>query len=72
MEIAELKKILDQHGARIIGKFVRDQQMLVDSLKAEMARSMDMLFPELIRKMATKKEETPKKPKGQCPKEEQK
>lgn len=49
MEISQIKKILDRHGSQVVNRFVKTQEILLDSLKAELARSMDRMLPEIIR-----------------------
>lgn len=55
MDAIEIKKLLDQHGARLINKFMHDQQALADTFKAELARTMSGLLPELIKRLPAKK-----------------
>ena len=45
MDAKELKILLDRTGSRIVGKFIRDQQSLVDTFKAEVSRSLDASYP---------------------------
>jgi len=54
MDAKELKLILDRTGSRIVGKLIRDQQSLVDTFKAEVSRSLDALYPVLLKELTTK------------------
>lgn len=49
MEISTIKKILDRHGSQVVNRLVKTQEILLDALKAELARSMDRMLPEIIR-----------------------
>ena len=54
MDAKELKTLLDRTGSRIVGKFIRDQQSLVDTFKAEVSRSLDALYPVLLKELKVK------------------
>ena len=54
MDAKELKTLLDRTGSRIVGKFIRDQQSLVDTFKAEVSRSLDALYPVLFKELNAK------------------
>ncbi len=54
MDAKELKLILDRTGSRIVGKLIRDQQSLVDTFKAEVSRSLDALYPVLLKELTAK------------------
>ena len=54
MDAKELKILLDRTGSRIVGKFIRDQQSLVDTFKAEVSRSLDALYPVLLKELNAK------------------
>lgn len=54
MIASELKTLLDHTGSRIVGKFIRDQQSLIDTFKAEVSRSLDALYPTLVKSLAVK------------------
>lgn len=54
MDAKELKLILDRTGSRIVGKLIRDQQSLVDTFKAEVSRSLDALYPLLLKELTAK------------------
>lgn len=58
MQTAEIKKILDQFGLRIVKKFSQDQQAVMDTFKAEVHRSLNLLFDSFV---ALKKQEESKK-----------
>jgi len=49
MEAQEIKRLLDQTGMRIVNKFIRDQQTMVDSFKAEVSRSLDSILGALLK-----------------------
>lgn len=51
MDAQELKTLLDRTGSRIVGKFIRDQQSLIDTFKAEVSRSLDTLYPALAKSL---------------------
>lgn len=54
MDAKELKTLLDHTGSRIVGKFIRDQQSLIDTFRAEVSRSLDTLYPALVKSLAIK------------------
>jgi len=54
MDAKELKTLLDHTGSRIVGKFIRDQQSLIDTFRAEVSRSLDTLYPTLVKSLGVK------------------
>lgn len=54
MDTRELKALLDHTGSRIVGKFIRDQQSLIDTFRAEISRSLDALYPALVKSFGIK------------------
>ncbi|MBI4237559.1 MAG: hypothetical protein HY696_03965 [Deltaproteobacteria bacterium] len=54
MDAKELKTLLDHTGSRIVGKFIRDQQSLIDTFRAEVSRSLDALYPTLVKSLGAK------------------
>ena len=54
MDAKELKALLDHTGSRIVGKFIRDQQSLIDTFRAEVSRSLDALYPRLVKSLGVK------------------
>lgn len=54
MDSKELKTLLDHTGSRIVGKFIRDQQSLIDTFRAEISRSLDALYPALANALGVK------------------
>ena len=54
MDSKELKTLLDHTGSRIVGKFIRDQQSLIDTFRAEVSRSLDALYPTLVKSLGIK------------------